>query len=107
MGLSSDYPKTVTQQGGGWTGSQAGPLVGLGRGGAVQGRDLGLRQVLSQCRETKDDVPEARDTGGGEGPGSGNRWCMWLAETIKIKQLSPSPIYLHLPICCHFSRKGR
>ena len=29
---------------------------------------LGLRQVLSQCRETKDDVPEARDTGGGEGP---------------------------------------
>ena len=30
MGLSSDYPKTVTQQGGGWTGSQAGPLVGLG-----------------------------------------------------------------------------
>ena len=57
MGLSSDYPKTVTQQGGGWTGSQAGPLVGLGGGGAVQGRGLGLRQVLSQCRETKDDVP--------------------------------------------------
>lgn len=84
--------------------------MGLGwvGGERCRGGGLGLRQVLSQCRERKDDVPEVTDTGGSEGgPVSGNRWCMWLAETIKIKQLSPSPIYLHLPIYCHFSRKGR
>ena len=45
MGLSSDYPKTVTQQGGGWTGSQAGPLVGLGGAGEGPGAEAGAESV--------------------------------------------------------------
>lgn len=62
--------------------------------------------MLSQGRERKDDVPEVRDTGG-RGPVSGNRWCMWLAETIKIKQFQ---LKSYLPPSSHllpFSKERR
>lgn len=54
MELSSDQPQTVTQQGGGWMESQAGPLGWT-------------RAVLSQGTERKDSLSEVRAAGGAWG----------------------------------------